>query len=219
MIIFGMTSLKHVKNKGQFYCPQCSSHKDYKLREPRRWFHLYFIPTIPLNTLGRYVECMQCKGTFVEAVLEHDPVADRDRFHSEVERAARWVSLKMALADGTVMRDELIEISALVKGLVNRDLSVEELEAQVPAVRADERSVEDYLRAMAGQLNDFGKEAVMRGLLSVALADGNFDRAEREFALRCGLALMMSRAHVRGLIDEAVEHAEREGAAPAAGAA
>ena len=210
MIIFGMTSLKHVKDKGQFYCPQCATHKDFKLREPRRWFHLYFIPTIPLDTLGRYVECLQCKGTFVETVLEHDPVADRERFHSEVERAARWVALKMALADGAVTRDEVIEISALLKGLVNRDIGIEELETQVSQVSADERSVEDYLRSMAGQLNDFGKEAVMRGLLSVALADGNFDKTEREYALRCGLALMMSRAHVRGLIAEAEEHAERE---------
>ncbi|WP_395644797.1 TerB family tellurite resistance protein [Terricaulis sp.] len=213
MIIFGMTSLKHVKEKGTFYCPQCSDHKDYKLREPRRWFHLYFIPVIPLDNLGRYVECKQCKGTFVEQVLQHDPVADHNRFIGEVERATRWVTLKMALADGAATDDELIEISLLLKSLINRDVSVQELKEQVAQVAGDQRSVEDYMHAVVGMLNGTGKAQVMRGLLAVALADGNFDREERAFAKRCGDALLLDPAHTRGLIAEAEDHARREQAA------
>ena len=212
MIIFGLTSLKHVKDKGQFYCPQCSDHKDFKLREPRRWFHLYFIPIIPLDNLGRYVECRQCKGTFVENVLENDPIAEQNRFRSEVEKAARWVTLKMAMADGSIAQEELIEISVLLKGLLDRDVPIAELEAEAPSVTADQQSVEDYLKTMAGMLNGNGKAQVMRGLLAVALADGHFDKAERAFAIRCGNALLLDPAHTRGLIAEAEEHAAREAA-------
>jgi uncharacterized tellurite resistance protein B-like protein len=213
MIIFGTTSLKHVKEQGTFFCPQCSDHKDYKLREPRRWFHLYFIPVLPLDNLGRYVECRQCKGTFVEEVLQHDPVADRNRFIGEVERATRWITLKMAAADGEVTDDELIEISVLLKSLINRDVSVQELREQAAQVMSDQRSVEDYMRAVVGMLNGAGKAQVMRGLLSVALADGKFDREERAFAKRCGDVLLLDPAHTRGLIAEAEDHARREQAA------
>lgn len=210
MIIFGLTSLKHVKDKGQFYCPQCVDHKDFKLREPRRWFHLYFIPVIPLDSLGRYVECRQCKGTFVENVLQFDPVADENRFVSEVEKATRWVTLKMALADGAVAREELIEISVLLKSLLNRDVASAELEAEVQAVAADQQSVEGFLKTAAGLLNGEGKAKVMRGLLAVALADGHFDKTERAFAKRCGDALLLDPAHTRGLIADAEDHARRE---------
>jgi tellurite resistance protein len=213
MIIFGFTSLKHVKDKGQFYCPQCTDHKDFRLREPRRWFHLYFVPVIPLDSLGRYVECRQCKGTFIENVLNYDPIAEQNRFRSEVEKATRWVTLKMALADGHVAQEELIEIAVLLKSLLDRDVPVAELEAEAPTVASDEQSVEAFLRTAAGLLNGEGKAKVMRGLLAVALADGNFDKAERAFAKRCGDALLLDPAHTRGLIGEAEDHARRETAA------
>ena len=209
MIIFGWTSLRHVKEKGAFYCPQCAAHQDYKLRAPRRWFTLYFIPVIPLDEHGRYVECNACKQTFVENVRDYDPVKQHEAFLSEVEKAARHAMLKMALADGHADEAELVEIAVHYKSITGKDVTLEELKAQLGSAAADQRSVAEYLATAAGMLNDRGKELVMRALLAVALADDNFDQSERDLAIECGKALMMSRAHVLGLLIEADESARR----------
>ena len=44
-------------------------------------------------------------------------------------------------------------------------------------------------------------------LLAVAFADEHMDQSERELAIDCGKDLMMSRAHVLGLLIEAEESA------------
>lgn len=216
MLIFGTTSLKHVKAKGEFFCPACQDHQPYKLREPRRWFHLYWIPIIPMKSLGRYVECGTCKKTFVEEALERDPKAEAARIRADVGAALRWVGLKMCLADGEASEAELIEVAVMIKGLIDVDVTVDDLRRDVEGVRRDERAVEDYLKATAQGLSDRGKEAVMRGLLTIAFADDHLDETEKQFFARCGGALQMSRAHVLGLIVEAEESARRLPAPPKA---
>jgi zinc-ribbon family len=69
MIIFGMGS-KHKKiGEGDFYCPHCRGRQYYFHKKAKRYFTLYFIPLIPLNDLGEFIECQTCKSTFSMEVL------------------------------------------------------------------------------------------------------------------------------------------------------
>jgi hypothetical protein len=140
-------------------------------------------------------------------VLEFDPLKEQEKFLSEVEKAARHAMLKMALADGNADEAELVEVAVHYKTITGKEISVAELREQLPAVAADQRSVAEYLKTVSGMLNDHGKELVMRALLAVAFADEHMDQSERELAIDCGKALMMSRAHVLGLLIEAEESA------------
>lgn len=70
LIIFGRRTVTGSKGTGTFDCPQCGPAKPYNHRRQRRFFTLYFIPLIPLQTVGEYVECGGCKGTFKPEVLQ-----------------------------------------------------------------------------------------------------------------------------------------------------
>ena len=71
MIIFGTTSTRKLLGSGQFRCPQCDAQTRYEKRRAKRWGHLYWIPILPMDEFPPYVECMKCKGTFIDRVLEH----------------------------------------------------------------------------------------------------------------------------------------------------
>jgi uncharacterized tellurite resistance protein B-like protein len=75
-IIFGTRGVRSTVEQGQFYCPQCDGQKPYKLKKVTQFFTLYFIPLIPLGSKGKYVECQNCKNTYIERILEMKPTID-----------------------------------------------------------------------------------------------------------------------------------------------
>ena len=69
IILFGTKVRYTTLSAGQFYCPQCKARRDYELRKARYWFTIYFIPLIPLKTLGEFVKCLTCGTNFQKDVL------------------------------------------------------------------------------------------------------------------------------------------------------
>jgi len=59
--------------QGTFHCPQCGAARQYLHRAGRRWFTLFFIPVIPLNSVGEVVVCTTCKARYQPAVLARQP--------------------------------------------------------------------------------------------------------------------------------------------------
>lgn len=70
-----------------------------KLKQVRNFFSLYFIPIIPLNVAGRFVECAVCAGTYDEGILTYDP--EKEQRENEI-RMLR-VMVMAALADDASM--------------------------------------------------------------------------------------------------------------------
>src|SRR6056300_945752 len=66
MIIFGSRGLDLKRGEGTFFCPNCQTDRVYNLKERKRMGHLYWIPPLPLGSLGKFVECKACSGTFHE---------------------------------------------------------------------------------------------------------------------------------------------------------
>ena len=66
LIIFGRRSVTGSMGTGSFDCPQCGTNRPYDHKRVRRFFTLYFIPLIPLGTIGEYGGC---QGTFKPEVL------------------------------------------------------------------------------------------------------------------------------------------------------
>jgi DNA-directed RNA polymerase subunit RPC12/RpoP len=69
LIIFGSRSVTGSKGTGTFDCPRCGGDTPYDHKRVRRFFTLYFIPLIPMGTLGEYIECERCGGTYKPEVL------------------------------------------------------------------------------------------------------------------------------------------------------
>src|SRR5258708_6295186 len=73
MIIFGTRGVTWNGESGEFVCPGCGgTTQQYTRKTIRRFFTLYFIPLIPLDKLGEYIECQHCRNTYNEQVLSYN---------------------------------------------------------------------------------------------------------------------------------------------------
>jgi len=203
MIIFGMRGVNSTMEKGEFNCPQCESDQMYKHKKVTRFFTLYFIPLIPLGRIGEFVECQNCKGTFIPKVLDYNknnPGADK--FLSEYEKAMKHSMIMIMLADGEIDDNEMTTVHSIINKFGHNDITIDELENLVEQVERQNEDISTYLKKVAPQLNEHGKEVIVKCALSVAASDGNIDDSELELIYQMADAMEMSKAHVKGILTE-----------------
>ena len=201
LIIFGTRGITYGSQGGQFHCPDCDAREQYLHRKVRRFFTLYFIPLIPLDLLGEYVECQKCTSTYKPSVLEFDPGANEERGEAEFRQAMRRVLVLMMLADGVVEESELDAITTILGKLEDRTVERAEVEAELARARVAQTDIEHYCKGMAGYLNDSGREMVIKAALLVAAADGTIDDKERDALAKMASALNMTKAHFAGIVN------------------
>jgi uncharacterized Zn-finger protein len=69
LILFGWRVFYRTIAQGIFHCPRCDADRKYRHRRGRRWFTLFFIPVIPLNSAGEDVQCTTCRTRYQADVL------------------------------------------------------------------------------------------------------------------------------------------------------
>jgi tellurite resistance protein len=201
-IIFGTRGVTLTAASGQFNCPECGAQRDYAHRRVRRFFTLYFIPLIPLDRLGEYIECRSCSNTFRMSVLEWRPQSSAQSFEAEFHAAIRHVMVQMMLADGNIDEAEVATIQDIYSKLAKHELSRADIDLEALNVRADTRDLKTYLKSVAGRLNDHGKELVIKSAYLVAAADGKFEEQERKLLAEIADAIELSPAHFKGVLAE-----------------
>jgi tellurite resistance protein len=205
LIIFGTRGVTYTHAKGQFFCPDCGDERPYQQKRVRRFFTLYFIPLIPLDLLGEYVECSGCHGTYKPGVLEYHPSKALPPNEAEFSVAMRRVMVLMMLADGVVDEQEIATIQDVFGKIAKRNVERAEIEKEIADAKSSGATVEDYCRKMTGSLNESGKEMVVRSAYLVAAADGKFEEAEKSLLSRIAKALELSPATYRGIVVEMTE--------------
>lgn len=203
MIIFGSRGVTTAPEKGRFNCPSCATQQDYALKRVRRFFTLYFIPLIPLNKLGEYVECRICKDTYEPDVLHYDPEAQAKAIEDEYHWAIKKVMVYTALASGAIndsVVDTLVQTYQRITGV---RLARVELTQQLQQPQITQEELAPLLVNLQGTLNDEGKEAVVKSALYIALVDGDLQEQERQMLSDIGASLGMTHAHVHGVISSA----------------
>lgn len=209
MIIFGTKATRKLLDKGSFDCPQCNNTTNFEKRRARTWFHLYFIPIIPMQTYPPYVECKACKGTFVEGVLNASTGATSDQIRAEFETAALAILVRMAWADGRIEPEEVDAIEHVVNQMCARDFTRVEIEAEIVSAKDSLDDALSVATRVGNMLNDEGKELIVNAVFQIAAADGNFAREEEDTLLEIGAGLGLRPAHVRGLVRDLLEQAQR----------
>ena len=199
MIIFGTRGVTYSKDSGDFHCPGCGP-GPYKHRRVRRFFTLYFIPVIPLDLLGEYVECQGCDGTYDLRVLDYDPGKQIQAFEAEYQLAIKRAMVLMMLADDVVEEEEIACVQRGYGELAGVALSRGDVEREIGRARSDATDLTTYLQGIVGRLNDRGKEQVVRAAYLVAASDGDFADEERELLEEIADALEMSAAHLAGVL-------------------
>jgi hypothetical protein len=199
MIIWGSYVTKKIIERGQFFCPGCADHRGYNLRRPKKWGHLYWIPLIPMQELDRYVECTTCDKAWNESVLQHDPI--REQHERDDSLATMLAQLMMLMSGEGGLTPALTDkISEATKQLLGVDATSQSIATAVMA-GSDRNTVLSNTARQADHLNDRGKEATLRTVISVAPSR---PLGEREWMLASdiGKHLGMSPAHVSGVMTE-----------------
>lgn len=200
LIIFGTRGVTYGSEGGQFFCPGCEGRESYRHRKVRRFFTLYFIPVIPLDLLGEYIECQRCTSTYKTSILAYDPQQAAAAEEAEFHKAVRRVLVLMMLADGVIEDAEIDAIQTILGKLEDREVTRQEIEVEITVAQAQSTDIKEYCRGMAGYLNDAGREMVVKAAILVAGADGRFDDSERDALAKLASALNMSRAHFSGVL-------------------
>lgn len=200
MIIFGARGVTYTHAKGTFYCPGCDREGvEYKHQRSRRFVTLYYVPLIPLKSLGEYIECQVCQNTYQLAVLTAT-AAEHRAFEAEFQLVIKRVMILMLLADGVVADAELEVIRRIYLKLSEIDLSLEDLRLEVEAARKDVADVLLYLERNGKVLNARGKELVIKSAFLVAAADDQFQDKERQLLADIGKTLELSNAEVQAIL-------------------
>jgi hypothetical protein len=198
LLVFGVRYLYSVVATGTFHCPVCGVDRSYRLRSPRAWFHLFWIPLIPIRRgEPAVVECDVCRSRFSSEVLE---VPTAEQFGELLSRGVRTSAayLLTAAEAGPEVLPRAVEVLQRSLGAA---YTREVLEADLAAHR--QGSDFSVLGRLAGQLDVLGKEQLLRGLaeLELAIADGREPDWSRLGDVAA--ALGVTPAHLRGIVQEA----------------
>jgi hypothetical protein len=203
MILFGTRGVTSIADSGSFACPGCGGTQQRYLRKSvRRFFTLYFIPVIPLNKVGEYIECQHCGNTYNEQVLSHDPAAQQAKSLAELFEHVKRIMIVTALADGRVDDAELEAIREYYKKLSGATLNGPDLERELAMARQANIKPADYARRFAANLNEHGKEMVIKAVHSVLIAGGELGQDEHALLNDLGTALNVTGAHFRGILSD-----------------
>lgn len=169
MIIWGSRGLTSVVESNQFHCPQCGTTRTGNLKQVRNFFTLYFIPLIPLNVAGRFVECTSCAGTFAEEIMSYDPEKEKQETQMQMLR----VMIMAALADGEV---DTTELGAIKKGFMEfAGLPVPEstLQNEIALASSASADLNTYVGSIVNQLSPHGKALVVKLAFQTMSAAGD----------------------------------------------
>ena len=205
MIFFGTRGVTYSKNRGEVSCPNCQSQRAYSHQRVRRFFTLYFIPTIPLDLHGEYIECQRCDNAYDLEVLNLDPQAGNAEFEAEFHQAIKRTMVAMMIADGAIEDSELEVIQGVYQNLTGIDLSNEVLEEEIRQAKGEGRDVTNTLADIVGYLNNAGKEMVIKAAFLIAVADGEIQDEEELLIGQIARSLEMSNAHLQGVLDSMME--------------
>lgn len=227
-IIFGTRGVRSTIKEGKFLCPQCQEFTPYKHKKVTQFFTLYFIPLIPLGSKGTYVECQQCRNTFVERVLElsqlqanqtrvqnQNPALEVEEaeviieqkqiekpvmaeFLSEKQKAIKKLLILMILADGKVENSEISAFHKVYKQTTG--LVVNDIYNEIEEVKLENKSARQYLKEISHLLNDEGKKEIIKSGMMIAAADGHIDPTELNMITDFGKALGMSQSEIKDIV-------------------
>jgi uncharacterized tellurite resistance protein B-like protein len=206
LIIYGTRGVTSTNRQGKFHCPSCGPDTRFEHKVVRRFFTLYFIPLIPLDQLGEYIECTLCAGTFTNEVLKFDPRAGQEEAEAEFRTVMRRVMIDLMMADGVMEEEELKTVAAIYEKVSGKPLSKRRLDEELKRLEKEgPGGTVAFLRKSQGLLNEKGKQLVMHAALAVAFADGSVQDEEKVLLAQFADAMGLTAKQFKALLAEATE--------------
>jgi len=197
-LIFGLRVYFRTIGEGTFHCQRCGGDRPYRHRAGRRWIHLFFIPVIPLDKAGEYVQCTQCGTRYATGVLTLPTTAQMQAALPAGMRAAAVLMLRAGDPGSSAARRRVIDV---IKGAGVADYDDAAVDADLESGGMDgDPSVADRLGALATQFAVPAREWFLAEIVRIGLADGSLTDSERQAAREIGGYLGMTPAQAVGVI-------------------
>ena len=198
-IIFGTRGLKHTVKDSPVLansCPNCQG-GDLQNKLYRRWFTLFFIPVIPLDTIDRFYECLRCGSAYNEniktllAQSAQDQKKENEELRALFGSAVIATMTHMAMIDGNYAPEEEREILDMISNFEGMENDLKALVEKIKIEGNKDNQVFNILNSAKAKLSS---EAVLNILAQagvVLLADGVIEKEEEEllkdYLISCGL--------------------------------
>lgn len=199
MIIWGSKGVTKTVNTGSFHCPDCRGAREYQHQEVLRCFTLYFIPLFETEKLGEYVECGACHGKYEMVVLQHDPKKLEAEFRRSFDRLLLHVVAVMLGGDGPAA-PPLDAVRDSYKRATGREIEDAELRAELIHPNSLPPRVLEAARKLAENLNERGKEALVRTAIGVSADNGGIDAGKQHFIFDLCKAVGVTSSHLKGIL-------------------
>jgi len=209
LLIFGLRVYFRTTGQGTFHCQRCGGDRPYRLKSGRRWFHVFFIPVIPLGQAGEYVQCTECGTRYSSDVLALPTMAQMQAALPAGMRAAAIAMLRAGDASSGAARRRVID-AVRGAGVPDYDDAAVEADLGSAATPAAGSSAAERLDTLAGQLAGPAREWFLAEIIRIGLADGALTDAERQTGRELAGLLGMTPAHAVGVIALTEEGASAE---------
>jgi hypothetical protein len=204
LIIFGLRVLYRTIAQGTFHCRRCGGDRGYRHRVGRRWFTLFFIPVIPLTSVGEHVQCTTCRTRYVTDVLNQPTTAQMQAALPAGMRAAVSAMLRSGDPSSPDSRQRAIE-AVIGSGVPKYDEAMLNADLMQPS-----EAIRPALNKVGAQLTIQAREWYLAEVIRIAMADGTLSESERHAALAIGLDLGMTQAQVIGVVAMTEQSAGRD---------
>jgi len=204
LIIFGLRVFYRTIAQGTFHCRRCGGDRQYRHRAGRRWFTLFFLPVIPLNTVGEHVQCATCRTRYVTDVLSLPTTAQMQAALPAGMRAAVSAMLRSGDPSSPVSRQRAIE-AVIGSGAEGYDETALDQDLEQPS-----ESLRAALHRVGTQLTIQAREWYLADVIGIGMADGALTDSERSAAQAIGLDLGMTQAQVVGVVAMTEQSAGRD---------
>ena len=162
LIIFGIRVLFSVLSRGTFHCPQCGVDRAYQLRQPRRWFTLFFIPVVPMDKRDAFVECDTCHGRFTQQALKAQTAG---QFSHALSLGMRAATSMVLTASGTPTERDITRASTVIRDVVGSTCTPEQVRRDTVAFAPHDTA--SYVTPLAANMTAEGKENLVHKLFEI----------------------------------------------------
>ncbi len=153
MIFIGTINVSRTRERGEFHCPSCQSHQNYRLRAKRPWLTLYLIPVVPIGSVELTIRCDSCRGNWDPSVLHLSSMAVSKVEDEQAQHEIFRAMVLFVLVDGYMEVDEVGPLGKLASRIFGRTIGREELGRLCSLAEQTEIPVNNYLESVFQRWN------------------------------------------------------------------
>jgi hypothetical protein len=204
MLIFGLRVFFRTVGDGMFHCQRCGGDRHYRHRAGRRWFHILFIPLIPLDRMGEHIQCTGCRCRYRLGVLAIPTAAQMAAALPAGTLAAATYMLLAGDPASELARRRAVDV---IKGAGLAEYDEAALDQDLLRSAMAGSDLASPLNSLAVQLAVPAREWFVADVVRIGLADGVLCDEERLAARHIAAHLGLTAAHAYGVITMTEESA------------